>query len=159
RTIKVGPLIIHDRECNPSGKESMEAETLISLGELTPGASLTLPIEIETKGPADISVAGMYGAQITPAVLESAGKHAVTLTLDGKSILKGEVLLGEVTLNEEDSTRYLWISGVVLDAPPPEQSYALATKKVRLHPSPNGLIIDGNLLTALEGGVYKGRYA
>jgi hypothetical protein len=159
RTIDAGPLIIYDRECDPSGKEGMEAETLISLGELTPGANLTLPIEIETRGRADISVAGMYGAQITPAVLESAGKHTVTLSLDGTSILKGEVLLGEVTLNEEDSTRYLWISGVVLDAPPPEQGYALATKKIRLHPSPNGLIIDGNLLTALEGGVYKGRYA
>lgn len=159
RTIETGTLIIHDRECDPSGKESMEAETLISLGELTPGSTLTLPIEIETRGRADISVAGMYGAQISPAVLEEAGKHTVTLSLDGTSILKGEVLLGEMTLNEEDSTRYLWISGVVLDAPPPEQSYALATKKMRLHPSPNGLVIDGNLLTALEGGVYKGRYA
>jgi hypothetical protein len=160
RTVAPGPLVIHDTECIPTGKESMEVgETLINLGELTPGATITLPIEIETRGRAEIVVAGMYGAQIAPSRVDKKGKHSVMLTIEGQSILKGEVLLGEMALKEEGGTRYVWISGVVLDAPLPEQTYALATKKAKLHPSASGLALDGHILAALEGSSASGRFA
>jgi hypothetical protein len=160
RTVQPGPLVIHEAECIPTGKESMEVgETLINLGELPPGVTVTLPIEIETRGRAEIITAGMYGAQVAPSIVAKKGKHSVMLTLEGPSILKGEVLLGELALKEDGGTRYLWISGVVLDGPLPEQTYALAAKKVKLHPSLNGLALDGQLLAALEGSGAGGRYA
>lgn len=160
RTVQTGPLVIHEAECIPTGKESMEVgESLINLGELPPGVTVTLPIEIETRGRAEIVTAGMYGAHVAPSVVPKKGKHSIMLTLEGQSILKGEVLLGELALKEDGGTRYVWISGVVLDAPLQEQTYALAAKKIKLHPSLNGLALDGQLLAALEGTGAGGRYA
>ncbi|MFN8418410.1 MAG: hypothetical protein U0528_04060 [Anaerolineae bacterium] len=161
RTISAGPAIVHDPNCIPTGKESMElsGDTLISLGELAPGQTLTLPLEIETSSTAEISVVGLYGAQITPSHLEGAGNHTVTLTLDGKSVLKGEALLGEIALKEVRGTRLLWLSGIVMDASLPERDYVLVTKKTRLYPSANGIVIDGNLIAALEGNSPSGKFA
>lgn len=160
-----GPTIVHYPECVPTGKESMEldGDTLINLGELVPGHTLSVPLEIGVKTRTEISVTGLHGAWITPTVLESPGNHQVNLTLDGNALInKGELLLGEVTIREGAATRYLWVSGIVLDTLPPEQPLCLAVGQMRLYPSVNGLILDGGLLSVLEGGAElagMGRYA
>src|SRR5262245_20970280 len=54
RTIQQhGPLILHDDGCEPTVRASrdcttLNADALISLGELTPGATLKLPLELTT---------------------------------------------------------------------------------------------------------------
>ncbi len=159
RTVdKRGPTVVHAHDCLPTGKESMELEgdSLISLGELAPGASLSLPLEVETSARAEIAVTGLYGAQVTPARLDDAGKYLVQLMLDGKALLRGEILLGEIAIRlhgaegEPDSTRYIWISGTVRESALPTRQFCLATKKNRAYPSATGLMLDGPQLAALE---------
>ncbi len=161
RTVQAhGPLLVHDAGCAPTGKDSMELDKLISLGELVPGSTLILPLEIEVAGRTEITSAGLYGAQIAPAVLERPGKHLVWLTLDGKSVLRGETLLGEMALREADKTSYLWLSGSVLDMVLPTGQFCLAAKKLRLYPSANGLMLEGQHLAALDSSQFAvGRYA
>ncbi len=161
RTVQAqGPLVVHSAGCAPTGKESMALDELISLGELVPGSTLILPLEVETRARAEISSAGLYGAQIAPALLETPGKHLVWLTLDGKTIMRGEVLLGELAVREGDKTRYLWLSGSVLDTAPVGGQFCLAIKKTRLYPSANGLMLEGQQLAALDSSnIPAGRYA
>src|SRR5262245_812531 len=105
RTVQAqGPLVVHDAGCAPTGRDSMELDKLISLGELVPGSTLILPLEIEVSARTEITSAGLYGAHIAPAVLENSGTHLVWLTLDGKAMLRGEALLGEVVLREGDKS-------------------------------------------------------
>src|SRR5262249_34491204 len=155
-------LIVHRAGCAPAGGESRQLDPLINLGELVPGSALTLPLELETTGRAEIAVSGLYGAQVAPTTLESAGKPISWVTLDGKAAALGEVLLGELTIRQGDSTRYLWLSGTVLDAPPSPHAVCLAVKKTRLYPSPRGLYIDNLLLSKVDGiekgGLAEGRY-
>src|SRR5438132_1569051 len=80
------------------------------------------------------------------------------LGLDGNTLQRGEVLLGELTLREGDSTRYLWLSGSVVEAAPPGQSFCLVSRKNRLYPSPRGLRLDGLQLSRLEGAALSGHY-
>lgn len=159
RTVTAGAPLIHYPNCEPNGQDSMDAaETLLNLGELAPGYTLTLPLELDVASRTEITVMGLYGAQVVPTTLETPGTHLVTLTIDGKSLQRGEMLLGEISLKANSGTRYLWISASVLDAPLPEQHFALATKKSRLYPSENGLILDGTVLSALEGAPVAGRF-
>src|SRR5258708_17997203 len=163
RTVTRGPLIVHKAGCAPTGGESITLDALISLGELILGSTLTLPLEIETAGRAEIIVSGLYGAQLAPGIVESAGKHTIWLTLDGNAVVRGEILLGELTIRETASTRYLWLSGTVLDALPTDHSLCLASKKTRLYPSPRGLNFDNLLLSKVDSfdtsGLAEGRYA
>ena len=162
RTVETrGPLIVHNVGCAPTGRELMQLDTLISLGELVPGSTLILPLEIETMARAELTVTGFYGAQVTPAILEGRGSHLVWLTLDGKAIVRGEIILGEIALHEGDKTRYLWLSGSVLETPPAGGAYCLAMKKTRLYPSASGLMLEGAQLAALDGAdrLQPGRYA
>lgn len=158
RTVQSGPLVIHRPGCAPVGKESMETDTntLIDLGELLPGSNITLSLELDVSAHTEISATGLYGVRVSPAVLE-AGTHRVSLTVDGNAILRGEILLGEVTLREGDQTRYLWISGVVAESSavrplPAGQVLCLAHRKLKLYPSASGLYLEGAQLTALELG-------
>src|SRR5262249_42578915 len=101
RTVQTqGPLVVHNPGCAPTGKESMELDKLISLGELVPGSTLILPLELQVSARTEILAAGLYGAHFTPAILETPGTHLVWLTLDGKTITRGEALLGEIMLRE-----------------------------------------------------------
>lgn len=161
RTVETqGPLVIHNAGCTPIGKESMQVDSLVNLGELIPGSTLLLPLEIQTAARAEIAVTGLYGARVSPSTLDTPGKHLVWLTLDGNTLLRGEILLGEMTLREGNTTRYLWLSGTVLDNAPPEANYCLAAKKTRLFPSISGLMLDGAQLSVLDGGqALTGRYA
>src|SRR5262249_34554171 len=109
RTVTRGPLVVHKAGCAPTGGESMTLDALISLGELVPGSTLTLPLEIETAGRAEVAVSGLYGAQVLPGSVELAGKHTIWLTLDGNAVVRGEILLGELTVREGQSTRYIWL--------------------------------------------------
>jgi hypothetical protein len=159
RTVQAdGPLIVHDAGCAPRGGESKALEALISLGDLVPGSPLTLPLEVEVSARAEIAVTGFYGAQISPSVLDSPGKHLVWLRLDGSAIVRGEILLGEISLREGNKTHYIWISGTVLDAPPtdiPSARLCLGTKKSRLFFSGSaggGMMLDDVKLALLDGG-------
>jgi len=160
-----GPLVVHRAGCVPTGKEStlMESDALISLGELIPGSTLILPLELTTTARAEIAVTGLYGAQIAPAVLESPGSHLVWLTMDGKAVVRGEVLLGEITLREGDKTRHVWLSGSALETVPTSGPLCLAAKKTRLHPSASGFMLDATKLAAIDSAKADngktGRYA
>src|SRR5436190_13975432 len=160
RTVHSGPLIVHDANCAPVGRESILLETLINLGELIPGAAVTLPLEIETSGTTDIIVSGFYGASVTPITLDTAGKHLVWLTLEGSAIVRGEVLLGELMVREGAIARHIWLSGIVLDSAPVTGQFCIATKKNKIHPSARGLLLDDALIGAVDGSVVEmGRYA
>jgi len=114
-----GPLVVHnpncDPDCAPGGRESRPLDALINLGELIPGSTLTLPLELETAAPAEVTVTGLYGAQVSPTTLDVPGNHTVWLTLDGNAVQRGELLLGELMLREKgdtgDTVRYIWLSG------------------------------------------------
>ncbi|HVO44578.1 MAG TPA: hypothetical protein VMT34_18255 [Aggregatilineales bacterium] len=139
RTIADGPLIVHDRGCAPKGVNSIAMDALVSLGELLPGVTLTLPVEIETTGPTIIDPAGVYGAHVTPSVIEEPGLHTIWITIDGQAIGRGEMILGEVALREGDATRYLWLSGSVTESPVAiVKPISLSTRNVRLYPAPGG---------------------
>jgi hypothetical protein len=153
-----GPLVVHDADCAPIGKESKALDTLISLGNLLPGSTLTLPLALEIADRTEIVVTGLHGAQVAPNILETPGTHTVWLTLDGNAMQRGEVLLGELTLREGDATRYLWLSGMVSDTLPPGQAYCLVSRKTRLYPSQRGLMLDGLQLSRLEGASLSGHY-
>ena len=159
RTVdKDGPLVIHDAGCAPIGGESKALDALISLGSLIPGSTLTLPIALEITDRTEVAVTGLYGAQVAPTLLETAGTHTVWLTLDGNTLQRGEVLLGELMLREGQTTRYLWLSGMVAEAAPPGQAFCLASRKTRLYPGPRGLMLDGLQLSRLEGASLSGHY-
>jgi hypothetical protein len=151
RTVfKHGPLIVHDKGCAPKGVESIEMDALVSLGEMLPGVTLTVPIAIETGGRATLDASGVAGARVSPAVLESAGSHTVQVTIDGKAINRSEVILGELAIREGDSVRYIWLSGLAVESLNTlDQPLALTAKNIRLYPSPNGCAI-GPLLRALK---------
>src|SRR5579859_5592346 len=124
RTVHQGPLVVHQTDCVPTGRESKLVDALINLGELIPGSTLTLPLDLDlAQGTqAQVAVTGLYGAQVTPTTLQGVQEgnqgSLIWLTLDGKTVQRGELLLGELTLRERDtdSVRYVWLSGVVLDA-------------------------------------------
>lgn len=161
RTVKAsGPLIVYDVGCAPTvsalkgdlkgeGMIELDGEALVNLGDLIPGLPLSLPIRIETKGRAEIEVTGLHGAEVTPTRLDSPGTHTLTLSFDGNALQRGEVLLGELTLREGNSIRYLWVSGVVLDVAPPSRPLCLTAKKNYIHPSAGGFALDGGALAPL----------
>ncbi|MEP7289609.1 MAG: hypothetical protein ABI947_27990 [Chloroflexota bacterium] len=157
RTIQSqGPLVIHAANCTPIGRESRLLDALINLGELIPGSTVSLPLEIEVAAHTEISVSGLHGAQITPSAFEDKGKHLAWLTLDGSTLSRGEVLLGELAIRDPNATRYLWLAGSVSDPAPATllttaRNFCLATKKTRLYPSPRGLMLDGAQLAVLDG--------
>ena len=155
-----GPLVVHDRGCIPTGKESVEidGDTLVTLGELFPGSTLSIPLTLSVTARTEITVTGVYGAYISPAVLEAPGTHQVTLTLDGSTLKRGEVLLGEITLREGGSTRWLWLTGTVLDSPAPDQPLCAVSGKSRLYPAVGGLTLGESLFAMLGASLPAGAY-
>jgi hypothetical protein len=169
-----GATIVHDANCVPtciqinwqSNQTStpemalMEPNALISLGELIPGSPVMLPLQLEVSARTEIISTGLHGANITPSVLREAGSHRVMLVLDGRAVQRGELLLGELTLNEGGTTRLLWITGTVLDSVPPFiGALCLGTRKTRLHPSQSGITLDHTAINLLEAGrVPDGQY-
>jgi len=151
RTVQPGPLVVYDRGKRPIGKDSMEldGDALISLGELIPGSALRLPLRLEVSARTEIAVTGVYGAQISPALLDGPGIHTVLLSLDANAVQRGEVLLGEISLKSGSATRFYWLSGVVLDSSPSETYLALVSKKQFLHPSPGGFPLDAAHIAAM----------
>jgi hypothetical protein len=133
-------------------------DALINLGELFPGSNLTLPLDLEIAGSAQVAVTGLYGAQVSPGAIEGDPGGLVWLTVDGKTIQRGEVLLGELSLRENGAIRYVWLSGVVQDAPPAPQPYCLGSRKLKLYPSPRGLMLDSTLLAHFDANLPEGRY-
>src|SRR5579859_7658996 len=65
-----GPLVVHQTDCVPTGRESKLVDALINLGELIPGSSLTLPLDLDIADSAQVTVTGLYGAQVMPGVLD-----------------------------------------------------------------------------------------
>ncbi|HLY25674.1 MAG TPA: hypothetical protein VKQ72_05000 [Aggregatilineales bacterium] len=154
-----GPLVVHQKDCVPTGRESKLVDALINLGELIAGSSVTLPLDLDITDSAQIAVTGLYGAQVTPTTLEGDAGALLWLTLDGKTIQRGEVLLGELFLREGSAVRYVWLSGVVQDAPPANQFYCLTNRKMKLYASPRGLMLNSALLAQLDVTMPEGRYA
>ncbi len=154
RTVQAGVMVVHDAECLPTGEKSMQLDdnTLINLGELLPGAPVSLPLRLAVRARTELSVSGLHGAKIEPTTLPADGTHALLLTLDGQALQKGEVLLGEITVREGDHTRYLWLTGTVLDQPPPERLLCLALKKHRLYPPYGGMMLSAAHFAALAVG-------
>jgi hypothetical protein len=89
-------------------------------------------------------------------MLDAGGKHLVLLTLDGKALLRGEILLGEITIRQRgveggaDTTSYVWVSCTVRESALPARQFCLATKKNRAYPSATGLMLDGAQLATLD---------
>ncbi len=144
RTVQSGVAVVHDANCSPSGVDSMQLddETLIDLGELLPSTDVSLPLQLTVSDRTELGSSVLHGAQLEPVLLPTRGTHRVLLKLDGRALQRGEVLLGELTLHEGDRTRHLWLTGVVLDQPPPEQLLCLAIKKQRLYPPLRGLLLS-----------------
>ncbi|MCE7948835.1 MAG: hypothetical protein DYG88_15545 [Chloroflexi bacterium CFX4] len=154
RTVQAGVMVVHDAECLPTGEKSMQLDdnTLINLGELLPGAPVSLPLRLTVRARTELSVSGLHGAKIEPTILSGRGTHTLLLTLDGQALQKGEVLLGEITVREGDHTRYLWLTGTVLDQSPPERLLCLALKKHRLYPPYSGMMLSAAHFAALAVG-------
>ena len=78
RTVETqGPLIVHNVGCAPTGRESMQLDTLISLGELVPGSTLILPLEIETAGRAELM---QRSEQFKATLLDALAHGTIAIT-------------------------------------------------------------------------------
>jgi hypothetical protein len=160
RTVLAGPPVVHRPGCLPAGKESVEinTEALIDLGDLVPGSSVTVPLTVDVPSRTVIEVTGLYGASISPAVLEAPGSHVVHLRLEGASINRGDLLLGELTLKAGESTRYIWLTGMALDGALPDRPLCLVMGKTQLLPSAGGLALNESLFAALGADGLGGDY-
>lgn len=145
--LESGPVVVHQVGCKPAGGASVEIEsdTLIDLGEIAPGTTVTVPITVATTGQAEIEATGVYGSRIVPNQIQSAGTHEAQLTLDGKSLMKGEIIFGEITIREQGAPRYIWITGSVLESPP--------------ETTPLNLSIGGRIVSFGAGGFHLNRVA
>ncbi|PJF31770.1 MAG: hypothetical protein CUN51_02175 [Candidatus Thermofonsia Clade 1 bacterium] len=151
RTVQAGVTVLHQAGCAPSGVDSMQLteETLINLGELLPNAPLSLPLRLSVNARTELTVTGLHGARFEPSVLPTGGTHWVVLSIEGQSLQRGAVLLGEVTVREGDQVRHIWLSGTVLDQTPPEKLLCLAVKKHRLYPPLRGMLLSSAHFAAL----------
>ncbi|MDW8299554.1 MAG: hypothetical protein RML95_09470 [Anaerolineae bacterium] len=151
RTVKSGVTVVHDVNCLPSGVDSMQLDnnTLVNLGELLPGVTVSLPLRLSVSARTELNVTGLHGARFEPTVLPSSGTHWVILTIEGQALQRGEVLLGEVTVREGEQVRHVWLTGTVLDQTPTERSLCLATKKHRLYPPLRGILLSASHFAAL----------
>jgi hypothetical protein len=151
RTVQDGVKVIHDVDCRPSGVDSVQVDenTLINLGELLPSAEVNLPLRLSVQAQAELSVTGLHGARLEPSVLPARGTYRVTLILDGRALERGEVLLGEIAMREGAQTHSLWLTGTVLEQPPPEQQLCLAIKKHRLYAPLRGMLLSAAHFAAL----------
>ncbi len=151
RTLQEGVTVVHAANCPPSGVDSMQLDenSLINLGELLPGAPVHLPLRLSVRARTEVSLNGLHGAKFEPSILPTAGAHLVLLSIEGGALQRGEVLLGEVTLREGDQLRHLWLTGNVLEQPPPEQLLCLAIGKQRLYPPLRGMWLSAAHFAAL----------
>src|SRR5258706_1554691 len=72
RTVdKDGPLVIHDAGCAPIGGRGKAMDTLISLGSLIPGATLSFPVSLEITDPTEGAGPGPYAGLCRPTFLDT----------------------------------------------------------------------------------------
>ncbi|HRE46567.1 MAG TPA: hypothetical protein PLD47_02485 [Aggregatilineales bacterium] len=144
RTIRAGVLVAAHNGWQPVGVDSVSFDdnALIDLGELAPTLPFSLPLLIETTAAATVDPAGLYGAQITPDHVPAAGAHHLTLHLEGDALRRGELLFGEILIREGETTRRLWVSGVVGESAAPSLPLALHTGKHLIHVGAQGLRLD-----------------
>jgi hypothetical protein len=77
--------------------------------------------------------------------------HTVHVKFEQNALERGEFLLGEITIREGKKSRLLWLSGTVMDSPPPPLAnpLCLMVGKTALYASPSGLILNNALMESL----------